>query len=63
MRKARTIRDALYPEASPGFFSGGGGTPRPFKGYHAPLAGAPGGEGPPDGSDVSLFKTIRSIRK
>ena len=33
--------------ASPGFFSGAGGTPWPLKGYHAPPAGGPGGEGPP----------------
>ena len=40
-----------------------GGTLRPFKGYHAPPpAGGPWG-GPPDGSEVSFFKTIRSIRK
>ena len=30
--------------ASPGFFRGG--TPRPLKGYHAPPAEGPGGEGP-----------------
>ena len=40
----------------------GGGTPEPLKGYHAPPQGF-GGEGPPDGSEVSLFKTIQSIRK
>ena len=40
-----------------------GGTLRPLKGYHAPPSGGPGGEGPPDGSKVSLFKTIQSIRK
>ena len=34
-----------------------------FKGYHAPPAGGPGGEGPPDGIEVSFFKTIQSIRK
>ena len=50
-------------EASPGFFFGGGGTPRPLKGYHAPTAGGPGGEGPPDGSEVSFFQTMQSIRK
>ena len=40
-----------------------GGTPRPLKGYHAPPAGGPGGEGPPDGSEVSFFQTMQSIRK
>ena len=40
-----------------------GGTLRPLKCYHAPPAGGPGGEGPPDGSEVSFFKTIQSIRK
>ena len=44
-------------------FLGGGGTPRPLKGYHAPPAGGPGGKGPPDGSEVSFFKTIQSIWK
>ena len=29
-----------------------GGTLRPLKGYHAPPAGGPGGEGPPDGREV-----------
>ena len=28
-------------------FFRGGGTPRPLKGYHAPPAGGPGGEGTP----------------
>ena len=40
-----------------------GGKPRPLKGYHAPPAGGPGGEGPPDGSEVSFFQTMQSIRK
>ena len=52
----------MIADASPGFFSGGW-TPRPLKGYHAPPAGGPGGEGPPDGSEVSFFKTIQSIWK
>ena len=41
----------------------GGGTPRPLKGYHAPPPQGSGGVGPPDGSVVSFFKTIQSIRK
>ena len=40
-----------------------GGTLRPLKGYHAPPAGGPGGEGPADGSEVSFFTTIQSMRK
>ena len=48
--------------ASPGFFRWG--TPRPLKGYHAPPPRrGPGGEGPPDGSEVSFFQTMQSIRK
>ena len=39
----------------------GGGTPQPLKGYHAPPAGGSGGR-PPDGSKVSFFKTMQSIR-
>ena len=35
------------------------GTPRPLKGYHAPPAGGPGGEGPPDGSEFSFFKRFK----
>ena len=49
------------PEASPGFF--GGGTPRPLKGYHAPPPQGVRGRRPPDGSEVSFFKTIQSIIK
>ena len=50
-----------YPVVSPGFFSGGG-TPRQLKGYHAPPPRrGSGGEGPPDGSEVSFVKTIQSI--
>ena len=44
--------------ASPWFFRGG--TPRPLS--RAPRRGT-GGEGPPDGSDVSFFQTMQSIRK
>ena len=40
-----------------------GGDARPLKGYHAPPAGGPGGEGPPEGSEVSFFQTMQSIRK
>ena len=56
------IKEDTITVASPGFFSGGG-TPRPLKGYHAPTAGGPGGEGPPDGSEVSFFQTMQSIGK
>ena len=28
-----------------------------------PPAGGPGGEGPPDGSEVSFFQTMQSIKK
>ena len=45
------------------FFSGGGGTPRPLKGYHAPIAWGPGGEGPPDGSEVSFFSNDAKYQK
>ena len=45
------------------FFFGGWGNARPLKGYHAPPAGGPGGEGPTDGSEVSFFKTIQSTWK
>ena len=41
----------------------GGGTLGPRKDYQAPTAGGPGREGPPDGSEVSFFKTIQSIWK
>ena len=54
-------RESSKAEASQGIFSGG--TPRPLKGYHAPPVGGPGGEGPPDGSEVSFFQTMQSIRK
>ena len=49
--------------AAQGIFSGG--TLGPLKDYQAPTAGGPGGEGPrpPDGSEVSFFKTIQSIWK
>ena len=40
-----------------------GGTLGPLKDYQAPTAGGPGGEGPPDGSEVSFFQTMQSIRK
>ena len=33
----------------------------PLKDYQAHTAGGPGGEGPPDGSEVSFFKTIQSV--
>ena len=40
------------------------GTLGPLKDYQAPPAGGPGGEGPPpDGSEVSFFQTMQSIRK
>ena len=45
-----------------GIFSGGG-TLRPYKGYHRTPTGGPGGEGPSDGREVSFFQTIQSIRK
>ena len=39
-----------------------GGTLGPLKDYEAPTAGGPGAEGPPpDGREVSFFKTIQSI--
>ena len=41
------------------FFSGR--TLGPLKHYQAPIAGGPGSEGPPDGSEVSFFKTIQNI--
>ena len=50
-----------FTVAAKGFFSGG--TLGPLKDYQAPTAGGPGGEGPPDGSEVSFFKTIHSIWK
>ena len=37
------------------------GTLEPLKDYQAPPAGGPVGEGPPDGGEVSFFKTIQSI--
>ena len=48
-----------FTVATKGIFSGG--TLRPLKDYQAPTAGGPGGEGPPDVSEVSFFKTIQSI--
>ena len=39
------------------------GTLGPIKDYQAPAAGGPGGEGPPDGSEVSFFQTMQSIIK
>ena len=48
-----------FPLAAKGIFSGG--TLGPLKDYQAPTAGGQGGEGPPDGSEVSFFKTIQSI--
>ena len=39
------------------------GTTRSLKGYQATPAGGPGGEGTPDGSEVSFFQTMQSIRK
>ena len=39
-----------------------GGMPRPINGYHAPLAGGPGGgRWPPGRERISFFKTIQSI--
>ena len=63
--KSREIFDEFsnlvekFTVAAPGIFSGG--TLRPLKDYQAPTAWGPGGEGPPDGSEVSFFKTIQSI--
>ena len=48
-----------FTVAAKGIFSGG--TLGPLKYNQAPTAGGPGGEGPPDGSEVSFFKTIQSI--
>ena len=48
-----------FTVAAKGIFSGG--TLGPLKDYQAPTAGGPGGEGPPDGSEVSFFTTIQSI--
>ena len=48
------------PLAAPGFWFGGGSRGNGSEGANA---GGPGGEGPPDGSEVSFFKTIQSIRK
>ena len=48
-----------FTVAAKGIFSGG--TLGSLKDYQAPTAGGPGGEGPPDGSEVSFFKTIQSI--
>ena len=37
-----------------------GGMPRPINGYHAPLAGGPGGgDGPPDGSEFHFLKQFK----
>ena len=41
----------------------GGGTPRPLKGYHAPPRRGSWGRQPPDGSELSFYKTMQSIRK
>ena len=38
-----------------------GRTLRPLKGYHAPSAGGPGGEGPPDASEVSFLKRFKVL--
>ena len=47
--------------AAPGFWFGGGESRG--NGSEGASAGGPGGEGPPDGSEVSFLKTIQSIRK
>ena len=43
-------------------FFRGGGTPGPYQGDHAPPQGVRGRK-PPDGREVSFFKTMLSIRK
>ena len=48
-----------FTVAAKGIFSRG--RLGPLKDYQAPTAGGPGGKGPPDGSEVSFFKTIQSI--
>ena len=48
--------------SSQGFFVGGG-KPRHSKAITRPRQVVRGGEGPPDGSEVSFFKTMQSIRK
>ena len=51
------------PVASPGFFRGGGVGERSghLKAITPPPRGGSGGEGPPDSSEVSFFKTNQSI--
>ena len=46
-----------FKVAAKGIFFGG--TLGPLKDYQAPTAAGPGGEGPPDGSEGSFFKTIQ----
>ena len=46
--------------SAPGFWFGGESRGNGSEGANA---GGPGGEGPPDGSEVSFLKTIQSIRK
>ena len=73
LKKARVAKKNYFPKphfssavASPGFFSGGGGwggaTPRPLKAITRPPQGS-GRRRPPDGSEVSFFRTMQSIWK
>ena len=48
-----------FTVAAKGIFSGG--TIGPLKDYQAATAAGPMDKGPPDGSEVSFFKTIQSI--
>ena len=51
---------AIHPLAAPGFWFGGESRGNGSEGANA---GGPGGEGPPEASEVSFYKTIQSIRK
>ena len=51
----------MLPLAAPGFWFGEGESRG--NGSEGANAGGPGGEGPPDGSEVSFFQTMQSIRK
>ena len=46
-----------FTVVAPGIFSGG--TPRPLKGYQAPPAGGPGGEGPRTVANFHFLKRFK----
>ena len=45
---------------TPGFVSGGGGSPRPLIGYHSPLRGSGDGS-TPEGNEVSFLRVVIKV--